>query len=69
MDVFSWLAFFLFVLSINCQDMYPKVENFHPPKGYQPVRGYEPPNYKPNIDNHIILLAIHLVIRKRYQTL
>jgi hypothetical protein len=44
----------LFILSVRCQDMYPKIENFHPPKGYQPVRGYEPPNYKPNINNHII---------------
>lgn len=23
-----------------------KVENFHPPFGYQPVKGYEPPNYQ-----------------------
>ena len=24
-------------------------------EGYQPVRGYEPPNYEPNINNHIII--------------
>ena len=24
-----------------------KVENFYPPDGYQPVQGYEPPNYRP----------------------
>jgi hypothetical protein len=54
MDKLCLLTLILFILSIKCQDMYPKVENFHPPKGYQPVRGYEPPNYKPNINNHII---------------
>ena len=28
--------------------LYPKVEYFHPPEGYQPVKGYEPLNYQPN---------------------
>ena len=28
--------------------LYPKVEYFHPPEGYQPVKGYEPSNYQPN---------------------
>ena len=33
---------------------YPKIENFHPPKGYQPVKGYEPVNYRPNILNYFL---------------
>ena len=37
--------------SIN---LFPKIENFHPPKGYQPVRGYEPANYRPNILNYFL---------------
>ena len=28
--------------------LYPKIENFHPPEGYQPVKGFEPHNYRPN---------------------
>ena len=28
--------------------LFPKIENFHPPEGYQPVKGFEPQNYKPN---------------------
>lgn len=40
------------ILKSNSYDyestLYPKVEYFHPPEGYQPVKGYEPLNYQPN---------------------
>ena len=26
-------------------EIFPKIESFYPPNGYQPVKGYEPPNY------------------------
>jgi len=41
-------------ISPKSLNLYPKIENFHPPKGYQPVIGYEPDNYKPNILNYFL---------------
>ena len=52
------LKFYVFCLLIKLKlfalqkdvdfSLYPKIENFHPPEGYQPVKGFEPQNYKPN---------------------
>jgi len=41
-------------ISAKSLNLYPKIENFHPPKGYQPVTGYEPINYKPNVLNYFL---------------
>lgn len=66
MKEFNLLIFLTFINLIQTQteifgkinsklgNYYPKIENFHPPKGYQPVKGYEPLNYKPNILNYFL---------------
>ena len=41
-------------ISAKSLNLYPKIENFHPPKGYQPVTGYEPDNYRPNMLNYFL---------------
>ncbi|CAF1006915.1 unnamed protein product [Brachionus calyciflorus] len=39
--------FLLFeVLSRVFSNEFIRIENFHPPNGYQPVKGYEPPNFQ-----------------------
>ncbi|RNA32748.1 lysozyme [Brachionus plicatilis] len=40
-------AIVVFLVLSHCSGQgFIKVENYHPPHGYQPVRGYEPPNYQ-----------------------